>query len=83
MPDDANKASGPLKSLQFTDGKLASGEEWWRDHQEWLAQQGYMLRSRYRPGWVPSWKATPKLAKHELDAEDRALLRVRVPHHSV
>ncbi len=28
----------------------------WRDRQEFLASQGYMLRPRYRPGWVPSWQ---------------------------
>ncbi|KAK7692287.1 hypothetical protein QCA50_003912 [Cerrena zonata] len=39
---------------------LISGEVWWRDHQVWLAERGYMLRPRYRPGWVPSWKDTGK-----------------------
>lgn len=34
---------------------LADHEIWWRDQQEWLATKGYMLRPRYRPGWVPSW----------------------------
>ncbi|PSR73557.1 hypothetical protein PHLCEN_2v10476 [Hermanssonia centrifuga] len=28
----------------------------WRDRQVFLASQGYMLRPRYRPGWVPSWQ---------------------------
>ncbi|KAK7692291.1 hypothetical protein QCA50_003916 [Cerrena zonata] len=37
---------------------LLSDEVWWRDHQVWLAERGYMLRPRYRPGWVPSWKGT-------------------------
>ncbi|RPD57478.1 hypothetical protein L227DRAFT_613500 [Lentinus tigrinus ALCF2SS1-6] len=36
-------------------GQLDSIEIWWRDHQEWLAEKGYMLRPRYRPGWKPSW----------------------------
>lgn len=39
---------------------LLSDEVWWRDHQVWLAERGYMLRPRYRPGWVPSWKDTGK-----------------------
>ncbi|KAK7681804.1 hypothetical protein QCA50_015151 [Cerrena zonata] len=37
---------------------LLSGEVFWRDHQVWLAERGYMLRPRYRPDWVPSWKGT-------------------------
>ncbi|KAJ3551154.1 hypothetical protein NM688_g4882 [Phlebia brevispora] len=38
-------------------GALFPHEEWWRDHQKWLESKGYMLRSRYHPDWVPSWKA--------------------------
>lgn len=34
---------------------LAELELFWRDHQKWLAEKGYMLRPRYRPEWVPSW----------------------------
>ncbi len=40
-------------------GQLSDGEVWWRDHQIWLAEQGYMLRPRYRPGWKSSWKDHP------------------------
>ncbi|PSR84479.1 hypothetical protein PHLCEN_2v5437, partial [Hermanssonia centrifuga] len=36
--------------------ELDAYELQWRDKQEFLASQGYMLRPRYRPGWVPSWK---------------------------
>ncbi|KAJ7144700.1 kinase-like domain-containing protein [Mycena filopes] len=37
-------------------------EIWWRDHQVWLQEHcGYMLRPRFRPGWVPSWANTGKL----------------------
>ena len=31
-------------------------EVFWRDHQVWLAERGYMLRPRYKPGWKPSWE---------------------------
>ncbi|KAA1478175.1 hypothetical protein DENSPDRAFT_787723 [Dentipellis sp. KUC8613] len=34
---------------------LTSAEKWWRDRQPMLEARGYMLRSRYRPGWTPSW----------------------------
>ncbi|KAJ3481942.1 hypothetical protein NLI96_g7315 [Meripilus lineatus] len=55
-------------SASPTNESLASGEEpidskkllphefWWRDHQPWLAEKGYMLRPRYSPDWEPSWK---------------------------
>ncbi|TDL21468.1 hypothetical protein BD410DRAFT_749596 [Rickenella mellea] len=33
-------------------------EIWWRDHQQFLESRGYLLRPRFRPGWVPSWKGT-------------------------
>ncbi|KAJ3478322.1 hypothetical protein NLI96_g9841 [Meripilus lineatus] len=33
---------------------LRSTEVFWRDHQVWLQEQGYMLRSRYHADWVPS-----------------------------
>jgi len=28
----------------------------WRDRQRFLQSRGYMLRSRYHPDWVPSWR---------------------------
>ncbi|KAJ7434800.1 kinase-like domain-containing protein [Mycena galericulata] len=40
-------------------GRLGEGEIFWRDHQRWLHECGYMLRSRYRPGWIPSWQTDP------------------------
>ncbi|KAI0363368.1 hypothetical protein BV20DRAFT_958430 [Pilatotrama ljubarskyi] len=39
--------------------ELSRSECWWRDHQVWLQERGYMLRPRYRPGWRPSWKDRP------------------------
>jgi hypothetical protein len=41
-------------------GDLYSGELVWRDLQPWLRERGYLLRSRYAPDWVPSWKGTRK-----------------------
>lgn len=40
--------------------ELDQGEIWWRDHQKWLEEQGYMLGPRWRPGWIPSWHSTKK-----------------------
>ncbi|TBU31671.1 kinase-like domain-containing protein [Dichomitus squalens] len=39
----------------FAGGALSLTEIWWRDHQVWLQERGYMLRPRYRPDWIPSW----------------------------
>lgn len=41
-------------------GILTRHERVWRSRQQWLEEHGYMLRSRYKPGWVPSWKGTKK-----------------------
>lgn len=41
-------------------GSLATPELYWRDRQPWLQERGYVLRSRYKPDWVPSWQATKK-----------------------
>ncbi|KAK1233969.1 hypothetical protein PQX77_002840 [Marasmius sp. AFHP31] len=43
------------------DGGLSKDEIFWRDRQEWIEKHGYMLRPRFRPGWVPSWKDSNKL----------------------
>ncbi|KAI0358584.1 hypothetical protein OH77DRAFT_1449121 [Trametes cingulata] len=60
MPDQSSlNADDPLLLPPSELGKLTSGECWWRDHQQWLAELGYMLRPRYRPGWEPSWKKNP------------------------
>lgn len=34
---------------------LHPDEAFWKDHQPWLVDRGYVLRPRYQPGWVPSW----------------------------
>jgi hypothetical protein len=56
-------------------GELRSSEVEWRDRQQWLEQQGYMLRPRYRPGWVATWK---KSGQRWQDAEDEQIASVRV-----
>ena len=40
---------------------LSPDEVWWKDHQVWLQEKGYLLRPRYHPGWKPSRKGTHKL----------------------
>lgn len=53
---------------------LLPGEEFWRDHQVWLAEKGYMLRPRYMPDWVPSWSSS----RHVFDCEDALMNQVRI-----
>ncbi|TBU31672.1 kinase-like domain-containing protein [Dichomitus squalens] len=48
-------------------GGLFRDEYFWRNHQTWLAEVGYMLRPRYRMDWQPSWFETKKSI---LDCED-------------
>lgn len=41
---------------------LTPEEERWRDRQQFLESVGYLLRPRYRPGWIPSWRGkTPQV----------------------
>ncbi|KAJ6618793.1 hypothetical protein B0H10DRAFT_2217291 [Mycena sp. CBHHK59/15] len=44
--------------FSVANGDLRTSDIFWRDMQPWLQECGYMLRPRFRPGWVPSWKAT-------------------------
>ncbi|KZT10870.1 uncharacterized protein LAESUDRAFT_672427 [Laetiporus sulphureus 93-53] len=45
-------------ALPIADGGLLPDERFWCDHYAWLKDQGYVLRPRYRPGWVPIWAGT-------------------------
>ncbi|THU86957.1 hypothetical protein K435DRAFT_842728 [Dendrothele bispora CBS 962.96] len=51
-------SSPPPPPADFDPGALRPHEIWWRDNYEWIKQQGYLLRSRYSPGWIPSWRGT-------------------------
>ena len=35
---------------------LSPDEKFWASRQPYLESRGYLLRPRFRPGWVPSWK---------------------------
>ncbi|RPD52335.1 hypothetical protein L227DRAFT_582116 [Lentinus tigrinus ALCF2SS1-6] len=43
------------------EGGLFECDFFWREHQQWLADAGYMLRPRFREDWQPSWLNTNKL----------------------
>ncbi|KAF4622391.1 hypothetical protein D9613_009142 [Agrocybe pediades] len=53
----------PADNLQ----SLMRAEYIWRDHYDWLLENGYQLRPRYARGWVLSWKAS---GKSRLRSED-------------
>ncbi|KAJ7028519.1 hypothetical protein C8F04DRAFT_1118960 [Mycena alexandri] len=63
----------PLQGVTASDasflGDLLEGEVFWRDRQVWLQGCGYMLRPRYRPGWIPSWRGTNKFSWQCEDGE--------------
>ncbi|EPQ57121.1 hypothetical protein GLOTRDRAFT_115170 [Gloeophyllum trabeum ATCC 11539] len=44
----------------YDENRIYGFEVFWRDHQPWLDERGYLLRPRYSPDWVPSWKGTNK-----------------------
>ncbi|KZW01189.1 hypothetical protein EXIGLDRAFT_666468 [Exidia glandulosa HHB12029] len=52
MPSSSTSAS---TSETHFEGDLTPGERFWVDLQPWLRDAGYDLRSRYQPGWQPSW----------------------------
>jgi len=59
------------------DGRLYNSELFWRDHQPWLKESGYLLRPRYHPEWVASWKGTDK---YWGNFEDAQIGKVREAH---
>lgn len=70
--EDQGASSEQPRTNQFS---LGPTETWWRDHQQWLQDHGYMLRPRYRPGWKASWEGK-KSALARLSCEDAIILRV-------
>ncbi|KAI0665383.1 kinase-like domain-containing protein [Trametes maxima] len=57
-------------------GALSDDEIWWRDHQVWLQARGYMLRPRYSPDWIPTWKDTS--GDHQLAEDGQRIVRGNV-----
>ncbi len=55
-------------------GGLFEDEFFWREHQRWLADTGYMLRPRYREDWQPSWLGSKKIY---FQCEDGVIMTVR------
>ena len=57
------------------EGRLYQAELFWRDHQPWLKECGYLLRPRYLPDWKASWVRNKSL--HYLDCEEGVIMGVR------
>ncbi|KAG9227555.1 hypothetical protein CCMSSC00406_0000799 [Pleurotus cornucopiae] len=57
---DTNTPPPPTASQPRVGGQLLASEVFWRNHYDWLLSKGYLLRSRYRPDWKPSWEGTRK-----------------------
>lgn len=53
-----SKASSDFSDSGVEPGGIEHWELFWCRHQPWLQTKGYMLRPRYRPGWIPSWAGT-------------------------
>ncbi|KAA1476394.1 kinase-like protein [Dentipellis sp. KUC8613] len=68
----------PIVEHKLARARLRRPERQWRTIQPWLQSQGYMLRPRFRPGWVPSWNS--KAAGKEFDVEKS---EDSIPHASV
>lgn len=62
----------PITNLYIQDG-LQRPEFFWRTHYDWFKSQGYQIRPRFAPDWVPSWKGTNK---DETECEDGLMLFV-------
>ncbi|KAE9399526.1 hypothetical protein BT96DRAFT_965595 [Gymnopus androsaceus JB14] len=65
--DTDNLLAQALTRAPRPNEELEEFEEFWRDHYDWLKTCGYILRPRYRPGWVASWTGTDLYAP---DCED-------------
>ncbi|OCH90630.1 hypothetical protein OBBRIDRAFT_825818 [Obba rivulosa] len=55
-PSDSDDHGYDPEDFDQIFGTLLENEERWRDRSELLRSKGYMLRSRLRPGWIPSWR---------------------------
>ncbi|KAG8921539.1 hypothetical protein FRC01_000196 [Tulasnella sp. 417] len=49
------------------EGRLLDSETPWAERYEFLKRSGYLLRPRYRPGWVAPWKLKPRLYSNDFE----------------
>lgn len=53
-------AQAEIKNAGSPYSILSYPEEFWRKLEPALREQDFQLRSRYQPGWTPSWNGTNK-----------------------
>ena len=53
-------------------------EAWWINQFNWLKDRGYILRARYAPDWVPSWKTSGKIWLEHEDSRNLEVIRLSV-----
>ncbi|KAA1476395.1 kinase-like protein [Dentipellis sp. KUC8613] len=68
----------PAVERKFDRTRLRRTERQWRKIQPWLQSQGYLLRPRFKPGWIPSWQ--PEAGGKEIDMDTR---EDSIPHENV
>ncbi len=54
-------AQNALEEYHNLVAELEPDELSWRDRQVYLESRGYLLRPRYRPGWIASWTSDPTI----------------------
>ncbi|KAG8791258.1 hypothetical protein FRC12_009739 [Ceratobasidium sp. 428] len=65
-----------VSSLSLKPEERSEAENRWVALQPYLLSKGYQLRPRYRPDWVPSWKATGTNPRNCEDSTNSLPLRV-------
>lgn len=70
--------SNVTEEIDAEAASLATMELGWRDKQKFLQSKGYMLRPRFRPGWIPSWTLPGNAMKIPITCEDYEPILVRL-----
>lgn len=66
---ESDHASEPSDPDALEEGRLLEEETLWAAQFEFLKSHGYLLRPRYRPGWVASWLPGPP----DIESEDAVI----------
>ncbi|EPT01456.1 hypothetical protein FOMPIDRAFT_1120609 [Fomitopsis schrenkii] len=75
--DRTSLSSPPKRTTDEIYSTLSIWEGPWRNKQRFLQSRGYMLRPRYHPDWIPSWRtsdASPFYAEDGIAAPPREYL---------
>ena len=82
---DADRAQKELEvwgtTVHLRPEELDPREIWWRERYQRLKTRGYLLRPRYSPEWVPSWRV-PNRDWTEYEDGKRLRVCMFIPHLS-